>query len=35
VAPDIHFVLDLSERDGARIDELLHRIERRSRKKGS
>ena len=35
VAPDIHFVLDRSEREGARIDELLHRIEKRSRKQSS
>ena len=35
VAPDIHFVLDRSERDGARIDELLHRIEKRSKRQSS
>jgi len=33
VAPDIHFVLDSSVRYGARIDELLHRIDKRGKKK--
>jgi ribosome-binding factor A len=33
VAPDLHFVLDSSTRYGARIDELLHRIDKRSKKK--
>ena len=32
VAPDLHFVLDSSGRYGARIDELLHRIDKRSKK---
>jgi ribosome-binding factor A len=32
VAPDIHFVLDRSGKYGARIDELLHRIDKRSKK---
>ena len=33
VAPDLHFVLDSSTRYGARIDELLHRVEKRGKKK--
>jgi ribosome-binding factor A len=33
VAPDLHFVLDSSGKYGARIDELLHRIDKRSKKK--
>jgi ribosome-binding factor A len=33
VAPDIHFVLDSSRKYGARIDELLHRIDKRGKKK--
>jgi ribosome-binding factor A len=33
VAPDIHFVLDSSTAYAARIDELLHRIDKRSKKK--
>jgi ribosome-binding factor A len=33
LAPDLHFVLDNSTRYGARIDELLHRIDKRGRKK--
>ena len=33
VAPDIHFVLDSSTKYGARIDELLHRIDKRGKKK--
>jgi ribosome-binding factor A len=33
VAPDLHFVLDSSTRYGARIDELLHRIDKRGKKK--
>jgi ribosome-binding factor A len=33
VAPDIHFVLDRSGKYGARIDELLHRIDKRTKKK--
>lgn len=33
VAPDLHFVNDGSGKYGARIDELLHRIGKRSRKK--
>jgi ribosome-binding factor A len=33
VAPDIHFVLDSSGKYGARIDELLNRIDKRSKKK--
>jgi ribosome-binding factor A len=33
VAPDIHFVLDSSGKYGARIDELLHRIDKRGKKK--
>ena len=32
VAPDLHFVLDASNQYGARIDELLHRIDKRSKK---
>ncbi len=35
VAPDLHFVLDNSGRYGARIDELLHRVQKRSKKKTS
>jgi ribosome-binding factor A len=35
VAPDLHFVLDNSGKYGARIDELLHRIEKRGGKKTS
>jgi len=33
VAPDLHFVHDSSGQYGARIDELLHRIDKRSKKK--
>jgi ribosome-binding factor A len=33
VAPDLHFVLDNSTRYGSRIDELLHRVAKRSQKK--
>lgn len=33
VAPDLHFVLDSSNKYGARIDELLHRIDKRAKKK--
>jgi ribosome-binding factor A len=33
VAPDIHFVLDRSTKYGARIDELLNRIDKRGKKK--
>jgi ribosome-binding factor A len=33
VAPDLHFVLDTSGQYGSRIDELLHRIDKRSKKK--
>lgn len=33
LAPDLHFVLDNSGKYGARIDELLHRIGKRERKK--
>ncbi len=33
VAPDLHFVLDNSNRYGSRIDELLQRIDKRSKKK--
>lgn len=33
VAPDIHFVLDSSTKYGARIEELLHRIDKRGKKK--
>ncbi len=33
LAPDLHFVLDNSGKYGARIDELLHRIDKRDRKK--
>ncbi len=33
VAPDLHFVLDNSNKYGSRIDELLHRIGKRSKKK--
>jgi ribosome-binding factor A len=32
VAPDLHFVFDSSGQYGARIDELLHRIEKRNKK---
>ena len=32
-APDLHFVLDNSNKYGSRIDELLHRIDKRSKKK--
>lgn len=32
VPPDLHFVLDVSNEYGARIDELLHRIEKRGKK---
>jgi ribosome-binding factor A len=32
VAPDLHFVLDNSNKYGARIDELLHRIDKRKKK---
>jgi ribosome-binding factor A len=35
VAPDLHFVLDNSGRYGARIDQLLHRITKRSSKQSS
>jgi ribosome-binding factor A len=35
VAPDLHFVLDNSTRYGSRIDELLHRVAKRSQKKTS
>lgn len=35
VAPEPHFVLDNSGRYGARIDDLLHRIDKRSKKKTS
>jgi ribosome-binding factor A len=33
LAPDLHFVLDNSGKYGARIDELLHRIDKRGKKK--
>jgi ribosome-binding factor A len=33
LAPDLHFVLDNSNKYGSRIDELLHRIDKRSKKK--
>jgi ribosome-binding factor A len=33
VAPDLHFVLDTSGQYGSRIDQLLGRIEKRSKKK--
>jgi ribosome-binding factor A len=33
LAPDLHFVLDSSRKYGARIDELLHRIDKRSKTK--
>jgi ribosome-binding factor A len=33
VAPDLHFVLDSSTKYGARIDELLHRVHKRGKKK--
>jgi ribosome-binding factor A len=33
LAPDLHFVLDNSTRYGSRIDELLHRVAKRSQKK--
>ncbi len=33
VAPDLHFVLDGSIEYGQRIDELLHRIEKRGKKR--
>lgn len=33
VAPDLHFVLDSSNKYGARIDQLLDRIDKRSKKK--
>jgi ribosome-binding factor A len=33
VAPDLHFVLDNSNKYGARIDELLERIDKRGKKK--
>jgi ribosome-binding factor A len=33
VAPDIHFVLDNSGEYGSRIDELLHRIDKRGNKR--
>jgi ribosome-binding factor A len=33
VAPDLHFVLDNSNKYGSRIDELLHRIDKRGKKK--
>lgn len=32
VAPDLHFVLDTAGQYGSRIDELLNRIEKRSKK---
>jgi ribosome-binding factor A len=32
VAPDLHFVLDTSGQYGSRIDQLLERIEKRSKK---
>ena len=32
VAPDLHFVLDSSLKYGQRIDELLHRIDKRGKK---
>jgi ribosome-binding factor A len=35
LAPDLHFVLDHSNRYGSRIDELLHRVAKRSQKKSS
>jgi ribosome-binding factor A len=35
IAPDLHFVHDSSGVYGARIDELLHRIEKRGKKKTS
>ncbi len=35
VAPDIHFVLDSATKYGARIDELLQRIDKRGKKKTS
>lgn len=34
IAPDLHFVLDNSGLYGARIDELLHRIDKRGKKQG-
>jgi ribosome-binding factor A len=34
VCPDIHFVLDHQVRESARIEELLHRIEKRDQKRG-
>jgi ribosome-binding factor A len=33
VAPEFRFVLDSSNEYGSRIDELLHRIEKRSKKR--
>ncbi len=33
VAPDLHFVLDNSGQYGSRIEELLHRIDKRGNKK--
>jgi ribosome-binding factor A len=33
VAPDLHFVLDISGQYGSRIDQLLTRIDKRSKKK--
>ena len=33
VAPELRFVLDSSNEYGSRIDELLHRIEKRSKKR--
>lgn len=33
VAPDLHFVHDTSGEYGSRIDELLHRIDKRGKKK--
>jgi ribosome-binding factor A len=33
LAPDLHFVLDNSNKYASRIDELLHRIDKRSKKK--
>jgi ribosome-binding factor A len=35
VAPELHFVLDHSNERGARIDELLQRVEKRSQKRRS
>lgn len=32
VSPDLHFVLDVSNEYGARIDQLLHRIDKRGKK---